>query len=45
MLQRVETDATEIPGGVVAEPVGDESVGGLMKVMAITSGSTQTDTV
>ena len=31
MLQRVETDAAELPGGVVAKPVRHKGVGGLVK--------------
>ena len=31
MLERIETDAAPLPGGVVAEMVRDKAVGGLMK--------------
>ena len=31
MLERIEADAAELPGGVVAEPVRDKAVRGLVK--------------
>ena len=31
MLQRVEADPAELKGGVVAEPVRDKAVGGLVE--------------
>ena len=31
MFERIEADPAELPGGIVAQPVGDKSVGGLMK--------------
>ena len=31
MPQRIETDAAELPSGVVAEAVGDKSMRGFMK--------------
>ena len=31
MLERIEADPAELLGGVVAEPVGDKGVGGLME--------------
>ena len=31
VLCRIEADAAEVPGGIVAEAMGDKGVGGLMK--------------
>ena len=41
MLDRIDRDAAEAPGGVVAEPVRGKTVGGFVKVMAMITGSAQ----